>query len=143
VQLNRANKISLLRMLHQFFPVVKAHVDELSSARIWQHKLYATLPPNVNINCRLSHDVAKNMSIWRGIVRWMQSLKTVLRQIKSDLLRQMTSWMRFSWHEIFYDRTRKGWAFNTSDCLIEVTSWADLTVLWKLAVDICIQDSYE
>ena len=37
------------------FPVVKAHVDELSSARIWQHKLYATLPPNVNINCRLFH----------------------------------------------------------------------------------------
>jgi hypothetical protein len=31
------------------FPVVKVHVDELSSARIWQHKLCATLSANVNI----------------------------------------------------------------------------------------------
>jgi hypothetical protein len=37
------------------FPVVKAYVDELSSARIWQHKLCATLPANVNINYCLSH----------------------------------------------------------------------------------------
>ena len=35
------------------FPVVNVHVDELSSARIWQHKLCATLSANVNINCRL------------------------------------------------------------------------------------------
>jgi hypothetical protein len=32
------------------FPVVKVHVDELSSARNWQHKLCATLSANVNIN---------------------------------------------------------------------------------------------
>ena len=32
------------------FSVVNVHVDELSSARIWQHKLCAT---NVNINYRL------------------------------------------------------------------------------------------
>ena len=32
------------------FPVVNVHVDELSSARIWQHKLIATLSANVNIN---------------------------------------------------------------------------------------------
>ena len=31
------------------FPIVNVHVDELSSARIWQHKLSA----NVNINNRL------------------------------------------------------------------------------------------
>jgi hypothetical protein len=31
------------------FPVVNVHVDELSSARIWQHKLCATLSANVNI----------------------------------------------------------------------------------------------
>ena len=30
------------------FPVVNVHVDELSSARIWQHKLCATLSANVN-----------------------------------------------------------------------------------------------
>jgi hypothetical protein len=35
------------------FPVVKVHVDELSSARIWQHNLYVTLSVNVNIHCRL------------------------------------------------------------------------------------------
>ena len=35
------------------FPVVNVHVDELSSARIWQHKLYAILSANININYRL------------------------------------------------------------------------------------------
>jgi len=35
------------------FPVVNVHVDELSSVRIWQHKMCATLSANVNINCRL------------------------------------------------------------------------------------------
>jgi len=29
---------------------------------------------------------------------------------------------------MFHDRTRKIWSFNTGDCLIDVTSWADLTV---------------
>ena len=32
------------------FPVVNVHVDELSSARIWQHRLCVTLSANVNIN---------------------------------------------------------------------------------------------
>jgi len=31
-------------------PVVNVHVDELSSTRIWQHKLCSTLFGNVNIN---------------------------------------------------------------------------------------------
>ena len=35
------------------FPIVNVHVDELSSARIWQHKLCATLSASVNINYRL------------------------------------------------------------------------------------------
>jgi len=35
------------------FPVEKVHVDELSSARIWQDKVCATLFAKVNINCRL------------------------------------------------------------------------------------------
>jgi hypothetical protein len=35
------------------YPVVKVHVDELSSARIWQHKLCATMSANVNINYRI------------------------------------------------------------------------------------------
>jgi hypothetical protein len=32
------------------FPIINVHVDELSSARIWQHKLCATLSASVNIN---------------------------------------------------------------------------------------------
>ena len=32
------------------FSVVNVHVDELSSARIWQHKLCATYSVSVNIN---------------------------------------------------------------------------------------------
>ena len=35
------------------FPVVKVHIDELYSARIWQHKLCATLSAKVNINYHL------------------------------------------------------------------------------------------
>jgi hypothetical protein len=35
------------------FSVVNVHVDELSSARIWQHKLCVTFSANVNINYRL------------------------------------------------------------------------------------------
>ena len=34
------------------FTVVNVHVDEFSSARIWQHKLCATLSANVIINYR-------------------------------------------------------------------------------------------
>jgi hypothetical protein len=35
------------------FPVINVHVDELSSARIWQPILCATLSANININYRL------------------------------------------------------------------------------------------
>jgi len=35
------------------FLVVNVHVDEITSARIWQHKLCATLSVSVNINYRL------------------------------------------------------------------------------------------
>ena len=31
----------------------------------------------------------------------------------------------------FYDRTRKRWPFNTGDNLIEMTTWASLTVLYR------------
>jgi hypothetical protein len=29
---------------------------------------------------------------------------------------------------MFYDRRRKGWPFNTGDCLIEMIAWTGLTV---------------
>jgi hypothetical protein len=44
------------------FPVVNVHVDELSSARIWQHKLCATYSVSVNINNRLPIKIYRNMS---------------------------------------------------------------------------------
>ena len=53
MQLKRANTILLLQINTTDFPVVNVYVDELSSARIWQHKLCATLSANVNINYRL------------------------------------------------------------------------------------------
>ena len=49
------------------FPVVNVHVNELSSARIWQHKLCATLSANVNINYRLPIKVYYHISTLRHI----------------------------------------------------------------------------
>ena len=83
MHLKHVNTILLLRMFHKYFPVVKVYVtdfpfvnvyvtdfpvvkayvtdfpvlkvyaDGLSFARIWPHKLCATLFANVNINYRL------------------------------------------------------------------------------------------
>jgi hypothetical protein len=55
------------------FPVVNVHVDELSSARIWQHKLCATLSTNVNINYCLQ---ALNLLDAKGHVSFCPSLST-------------------------------------------------------------------
>ena len=49
------------------FPVANVHVDELSSARIWQHKLCATLSANVNIDNRLPIKVYYRMCTLRHI----------------------------------------------------------------------------
>ena len=50
------------------FPVVNVHVDELLSARIWQHKLCATLSANVNINYRLPIKVYYRICTLRHII---------------------------------------------------------------------------
>jgi hypothetical protein len=52
------NRLGIISLAHApvhvtDFPIVNVHVDELSSARIWQHKLCATFSTNVNINCHL------------------------------------------------------------------------------------------
>ena len=48
------NLISSHALVHVTdFLVVNVHVDELSSAQIWQHKMCATLSANVNINYHL------------------------------------------------------------------------------------------
>jgi hypothetical protein len=57
------------------FPVVKAHVDELSSARIWQHKLCATLPANINMNYRLSHQTILPYLYYYIYQNWNNSWK--------------------------------------------------------------------
>jgi hypothetical protein len=51
------------------FPVVNVHVDELSSARIWLHKLCATLSTNVNINDHLLLNSNKVMThlLWSSM----------------------------------------------------------------------------
>ena len=49
------------------FLVVKVHGDELSSARIWQHKLCTTLSANVNINYCLPNKVYYHICTVRHI----------------------------------------------------------------------------
>ena len=49
------------------FSVVNVHVDELSFARIWQHKLCATFSANVNINYRLAIKVYYRICTLRHI----------------------------------------------------------------------------
>ena len=40
--------------------------------------------------------------------------------------------------EIFYDRTRKRWPFNTGDCLIKVAALTGLSVFWNFWFSIII-----
>ena len=53
------NRLGIILLAHASvhvndFPVINVHVDELSSGRIWQHKLCATFSANININYRFS-----------------------------------------------------------------------------------------
>ena len=55
---NKFYRLGIISLVHApvhvtDFPVVNVHVDELSSARIWQYKMCATYSANVNINNRL------------------------------------------------------------------------------------------
>ena len=53
------------------FPIINVHVDELLSARIWQHKLCATLSVNIIITYRLPikvyYCICTLRHIWLGI----------------------------------------------------------------------------
>jgi hypothetical protein len=49
------------------FLVLNVHIDQLSSARIWQHKLCATLSASVNINYRLPIKVYYHICTLRHI----------------------------------------------------------------------------
>jgi len=58
------------------FFVVNVHIDELSSAQIWQHKLCATFSANVNINYRLPIKVYYRICTLRHIRIEINILKT-------------------------------------------------------------------
>jgi hypothetical protein len=68
------------------FSVVNVHVDELLSARIWQHKLCATYSADVNINNLLPIKVYYRISTLRhiriGIIHGSQNVFWVLSWVK-------------------------------------------------------------
>ena len=67
------------------FPVVNVHVDELSSARIWQHKLCATYSVSVNVNNRLQFKIYYRIFTFRHIrieiIHGSQNVFRVLTQV--------------------------------------------------------------
>jgi hypothetical protein len=73
------------------FPVVNVHVDELSSARIWQHKLCATYSANVNINNRLP------IKVYYCICTLRHSMIYFLNRYSKNFLHFI-----FARHHIFY-----------------------------------------
>jgi hypothetical protein len=69
------------------FPVVNVHVDELSSARIWQHKLCVTYSANVNINNRLPIKVFVLLDILESLnTSPSEQLQNVIDQAQSTHL---------------------------------------------------------
>ena len=97
--------------------------DGLTNFRIYISKTYYTyLVLQVNASC------------FTGTWNWLYSQtcikRTSLWQRNSGLIRQLTSLKGFNLYEIFCDMTIKRWPFDTDDCLIEVTVWAGLAVIY-------------
>jgi hypothetical protein len=86
------------------FPVVNVHVDELSSPRIWQHKMCATLSANININYRLPIKVYYRMCTLRHIIIEIMHFSYV------KLLFKYFFFNEFKVYSFF-------WAFYSSECL--------------------------
>jgi hypothetical protein len=78
----------------------------------WQRKFYL-------INIKLQKINISNTTLSNFI---SNTVKSVVRGHTCDKEKRLNS------YEIFYDRTWKGWPFNTGDGLIEVTTWAGLIV---------------
>ena len=91
------------------FPVVNVHVDELSSVRIWQHKLCATLSANVHINyclpikvyyrsCTLRHQ-NRNKS-WKPecVLSFKMGWRILVKFIRQLMLRLKT---HSGFHDLF------------------------------------------
>ena len=77
------------------FPVENVHVDELSSARIGQHKLCVTLSTNVNINYRLPIKVYYRICTLRHI-------RIEFTNIRHPMLKLKT---HSGFHELFVNFT--------------------------------------
>ena len=69
-----------------------------------------------------------NMITYETFWEFKPVLRGHLWEKKKGPYKTDTDDKRFTWYEMFYDRTRKRWNFNTGYCLIEVTGCADLTV---------------
>jgi hypothetical protein len=82
------------------FPVVNVHVDELSSARIWQYKLYAILSANVNINYGLPIKVYYRIYTLRHI-----RIEIVRTNIRQPMLKLKT---HSGFHVLFLNYFLKG-----------------------------------
>ena len=93
--------------------------------------IYRTVYVQTDVNIIIS-EIKKKLN-YSNFITLLYSQTCIKRsplgQRKSGLIRQVTSLKRFNSYEIFYDRTRKRWPFNAGDCLIEVISWADFTVI--------------
>ena len=83
-----------------------------------------TLPAEIKMLFCLPVDIA--IPIMKSSTYYIYSQTCIKRsplgQRNSDLLRQVTSLKRFNSYEIFYNRKRKKWPFNTGDCFIVVTT---------------------
>jgi hypothetical protein len=82
------------------FPVVNVHVDELSSARIWQYKLCAILSANVNINYGLPIKVYYRIYTLRHI-----RIEIVRTNIRQPMLKLKT---HSGFHVLFLNYFLKG-----------------------------------
>jgi hypothetical protein len=80
------------------FPVLNVHVDELSSARIWQHKLCATLSANVNINYHLPIKVYYRISTLKTYHNRNKSWKPIYEILdSSSSFRKKIVWQYTYW----------------------------------------------
>jgi hypothetical protein len=77
------------------FSVVNVHVDELSSARIWQHKLCATFSTNVNINYRLP------IKVYYRMLSFNMGWRILLNVIRQSMLKIKT---HSGFHNLFLNQ---------------------------------------
>ena len=75
-----------------------------------------------------------NFNTYNDILYAICIKRSPLGERKSGLIRQVTSLKRLNSYEVLSGSTIKRCPFNTGDCLIEMTAWACLTVLYSFYV---------